>query len=342
MRVIALGRTTVLYESIRALEAAGHDVVLILTCEAAPEYDVTVDDFRSLATELGVPCLVTNTINQPDVVEEIEDAQAEVGVSVNWKTIVGSEARNAVTHGIINCHAGDLPKYRGNAAPNWAMLQGEDEVVITLHFMDTGLDSGPILTKQPFPLTPETQIGDVYAYSEQVTPELFVEVVDGLEAGTIKADSQPEDPGEALRCYPRIPEDSRIDWSRSARYLDRLVRASSEPLPGAYTYLDGQRLTVWRAHAEQPETEILGTPGQVAHRRPDNGTVAVVTNDGFLVLEQVSLDDGNRRSATDLITSHRTRLGMATSEEISQMADEMAALRQRVEELESQSQSSRE
>jgi len=342
MRVAAFGRTEVLYKSILALEDAGHEVVFVATCEAEPEYEADVEDFRSLAADLDASFLLTEDINDPDSVGALKRTDPDVGVSVNWKTLVRSIVRNAAGRGVINCHAGDLPRYRGNAAPNWAILQDEGEVVVTLHFMDEGLDSGPILAKRSLPLTPETHIGDVYEFSRDVAPELFVEAIDGLESGTVEPTPQPSDPGEALRCYPRIPADSRIEWARSASFLARLIRASSEPLPGAYTYLNRERLTVWRAHVDLPETGVLGTPGQVARRRPDVGEVAVLTGDGFLVLEEIQLGEGDRRAATEVIKSHRTRLGMNIPDELARLANEVAKLRARLDGPEGHSQSRRE
>jgi methionyl-tRNA formyltransferase len=145
---------------------------------------------------------------------------------------------------------------------------------------------------------------------------------------------QSDDPDDSLRCYPRIPEDSRIDWSLPADRLARLVRASAEPLPGAYTFLDRERLTVWRARAEPAPNPYLGTPGQVTERRPSEGEVAVATGDEFLVLETVEMQDTGRVPATEAIRSHRTRLGMSGQEAISDVLNRVSALEERIAELE--------
>jgi len=169
----------------------------------------------------------------------------------------------------------------------------------------------------------------VYEFSRAVAPEMFVEVVDGFASGSISPRPQPDDPSAALRCYPRLPVDSRLDWRDPAPKLDRIVRATAEPLPGAYTFLGTERVTVWRSHAEEADTPHLGTPGQVAERRPDDGTVVVVTGDGFLALETVETATHGRTEATDVITSHRDRLGMHAPEELSELVT-------RVERLEEQ------
>lgn len=308
MRVVALGRTRVLYRTVRQLEAAGHDVVAVLTASAGDHYEATVENFRALADDVDATFHCPDGINDAETVSLVRDHDPDVGVSVNWPTVVGSELRDAVEHGVVNSHAGDLPRYRGNAAPNWAIIDGEDEVVFTLHLMDDGLDTGPVLLKHSCPLTPETYIGDVYAYSREHTPGRFVEAVDGLESGAIEPTPQPDDPQKALRCYPRRPEDSRIAWSDPATRIARLVRASAEPLDGAYVVRDGTRLTVWRAHAEELPTPVRGVPGQVIDCRFDVGEVAVLTGEGALVLETIEVGGSGRIEPTEIVDSTRTRL----------------------------------
>ena len=331
MKVVALGRTRVLYRTIEALEAAGHDVVLVLTATAGDHYEVGPGEFRDLAAEIGATFRRPESINDPETVGLVRAHDPEVGVSVNWPTVVGSELREAVNRGIVNSHAGDLPRYRGNAAPNWAIIDGEDEVVFTLHLMDDGLDTGPVLLKHACPLTTETYIGDVYAYSRANTPETFVEAVDGLESGAIEPTPQPTAPEAALRCYPRRPEDSRIEWSATATHLARVVRASAEPLAGAYTFYDGARLTVWRARAKEPPTPVRGVPGQVTDRRPDAGEVTVLTGDGVLVLEQVAVDGGGRVDPADVIATTRARLGFDVPTRLSRLSERVESLRTRLD-----------
>jgi len=130
--------------------------------------------------------------------------------------------------------------------------------------------------------------------------------------GTLTPLPQESDPRRPLRCYPRQPADSALDWTAPASRLDRIIRASSEPLFGAFTLNDGAKLTDWRAHPEQPDVDVLGTPGQVAEVRSGRGEVAVLTGDGFLVLEEVETEADGRCEATAVIQSNRDRLESTT------------------------------
>jgi UDP-4-amino-4-deoxy-L-arabinose formyltransferase/UDP-glucuronic acid dehydrogenase (UDP-4-keto-hexauronic acid decarboxylating) len=294
MRFAALGRTRMLLDGIRACVAAGHEPAFIATAPAAPEYDVREDDFRALAAELG--CVFAATLE--------EGVHADVAISVNWPTLIDPGFLARFPHGVLNGHAGDLPRFRGNACPNWAILQGESHVVATVHEMAEELDAGPIVLQDALPLSDETYVGDVYAWMAATFPRLFAEALTGLESGTITPRPQS---GQALRCYPRRPEDGWIDWSQPADRIARLVRASAEPFAGAFSALDGEPITIWRAHAAPLREPSLGVPGQVM--AIGAGEVDVLSGGGRLVLETVETASAGRVPAPDAIRSTRSRLG---------------------------------
>lgn len=327
MRVAALGRTQLLYDSVREIARRGHRVVLIGTSPAAPEYSRREEDFAALAAELGCPFFCDARIGREENLRLIAEAGAEVAVSTNWVSVIPGEVLRMFPHGVVNSHFGDLPRYRGNACPNWAILQGEREIVITLHQMAEELDAGPILMQRPVPLDAGTYVGDVYRYTEEHLAGMYADVVDGLEAGTLTPRPQPADPALALRCYPRVPGDALLAWEHPAEHLARLVRASAEPFGGAFTYLGGARLTVWRARAEPLSSSSLAVPGTVAWIRRESGEVGVLTGDGVLVLGEVQPEGGARQPAAAVVRSARARLGL-------RLEDEVPALRARVAELE--------
>lgn len=334
MHVTAIGRTRILANTVEEVHSAGHEIDCIITCAAADFYDVTAEDFRELADRVDAEYHFYDSVSDDGLLDILERLPSEVAVSVNWKYLLGQSVLEVFPHGILNAHAGDLPRYRGNAAPNWAILNGEDEVVLTVHQMEPEIDAGPIIAQSSVPVTEETYLGEVYEAMETTFPELFTESLSEFEAGTATLEPQPTDPADALRGYPRTPKDSEIDWSQSSEYLHRLVRASAEPLFGAFTYLGTEKLRVWRARTEQPPHDYCGAPGQVAERRPGEGEVAVITSDGFLILEEVQLGDDQRCPATEVITSIRTRLGMDKETEIRRLNDRISELESRLAEFE--------
>jgi methionyl-tRNA formyltransferase len=300
---------------------------MIVTTEGEPEYSVDISDFEDLAADIDARFYSTLDLASEEVLTRFTETGCDVAVSVNWQRLIPADILDHFKYGVLNAHAGDLPRYRGNATPNWALINGEDEVVLTVHRMVPELDAGPILAQKSIPVDKRTTIGEIYDDLYELTPLLFAEVVDNLESGTVEATPQPTDDEEVLRTYPRTPKDSEIDWEQSATRIERIVRASSEPFFGAFTYFGTNKLRIWRARAEFPGFEYFGTPGQVAERRPGSGEVAVITGDGFLVLEEVQLEDGDRLSPNEVITSNRTQLGMDVTGTIRR-------LKSRIDELE--------
>ena len=333
MKVVALGRTEMLYDSVLEVKRYGHEIVLVITSQESPEYKRRANDFKFLAESLGVDFIQTENINSPEVISVIKKNTPDIAISVNWRTIIGQEVLDCFLYGIINAHAGDLPLYRGNAVPNWAIISGEKEIVLTLHLMVLDLDAGPIVLQRKMPISINTRIGDVYEFMRKNFPVMFAEAVSELEKGTITPLRQPTDLSLALRCYPRTPKDGEIDWKQQGIQLDRLVRATSEPFAGAYTYIGTEKLIIWRAHYESSLYPFLGTPGQIAERRTTTGEVVVVTGEGFLVLEEVETKSKGRKKAIEIIKTIRTRMGMDITGEITNLKEKIRELKKMLEEM---------
>jgi len=322
MRIVALGRTEILYNSILELKKNGHEIVLIITCQESPGYKITANDFKLLANSLGVEFIKAENINAPSVISQIKKQSPDIGISVNWRYIIDKKVRDCFPHGIINAHAGDLPRYRGNATPNWAIINGENKIVLTLHLMTTQLDAGQILLQKEMQISNKTYISDIYDFINKNCPKMFSKIINNYESNSIAPKEQSKKPKSILRCYPRNPKDGEIDWSKQSHELDRLIRAVSDPFAGAYTFLGIEKLIIWKAHQEIPPYNFLGTPGQVAEIKPKTGEVAVITGDGFLVLEEVETKSVGRTRASEIIKTPRTRLGLDISGEIIKLNEE--------------------
>lgn len=326
LRVAAIGRTHWLYDAIEAVAARGHEIVLIGTAPAAPEYLRTERDFVSLAGQLGCPSFVTTRLEQEEIVAAISAADADVCISMNWPGLIRAATLARFPMGVVNAHPGDLPRYRGNACPNWAILQGERSVVLTLHRMTEILDAGPILARHAIPIDDTTYIADVYERLTAMIPAMYADLTDALAADTVIEQEQPSYPWEGMRCHPRRPVDGLLDWSLPAVQLARLVRASAEPFAGAFSYVDGQLLRVWRARAVDSEFPMLGVPGQVIAIDASAGIVHILCGEGILELSQVSLGEGERMQPTSMIRSTRQRLGVDLVAMVAELQARLAAL----------------
>lgn len=316
LRIAVLGRTSLLFNTMKLLASCGHEIVLIGTCKAAPEYDITEKDFENYAKEENIKFFCNGNLEDAVIFNLLEQIKADIAVSVNWVNIIGAKVIEIFKYGILNAHAGDLPRYRGNACPNWAILLGEKTIGVSVHFMASGdLDAGAILIKRYYDVNVQTRIGEIYQWLNSVIPEMFLEAVSGLEKGTIVVKHQSENKNDWLRVYPRKPADGLIDWNRSALDIERLVNASSEPFAGAYTWYKMKKMVIWRALAKEWDCPSVAVPGQVVRKDGITGQVDIACGEGVLCLVEVSLERKKLRPC-EIITSMRDRVGMNVEDEI--------------------------
>ena len=290
MRIAIIGRTQVLYESALKLVEEGHQIACVITAAAAPEYTRTQEDFRDLAKQLGASFFQSVTLRKPEIRDACEGL--DIGVSINWVSIVAQREIDLFQFGILNVHNGDLPRYRGNAAPNWAIINGEERITTSVHLMEGDrLDSGRIVSRDHFKVGPNTTITEFYAWWEEVTPGLLVLAIRRLEKDATHAiDYADPDSPHGFRGYPRLPLDGYIDWNLPADEIHNLVRAVTYPFSGAYTFhvTDSQvmKLYIFQSRLIERETNDLATPGQVILNDPESGQSQVMCGEGVLGIAQ--------------------------------------------------------
>lgn len=280
MKVAIIGRTSMLYNAVSKLLESGHEIRAVITAKSAPEYTKREDDFRALAKEARASFFLTSRLDKPEIIQEIKGS--DIAVSVNWVSIFTQEQIDCFKVGILNAHMGDLPRYRGNACPNWAILNGEKEIVISTHLVEAGqLDCGRIIVQDRLEIAQTTYIGDIYAWAETSVPNMFVKALSLLQQDTgYKLKYTDAFDAESFRCYPRRPEDSKIEWGSCAEKIHRLIRASSRPFSGAYGFLDGERITIWKAELYGDNEHYAAMPGQICEVRQQYFVVA--TGEGKL------------------------------------------------------------
>lgn len=304
--IVAIGRSRYLYDAVRHLAAVGHPVAAIVSDEAYDEYDVNAEQFQSLAEEVGAHFLrASSLVRERDRLAEIvHSGKVAAAVSANWRYKIPATVLDLFPSGVLNFHLGNLPDYKGNATVNWTILAGEQEIFANVHKMAPELDAGDVIARASITLGPDTYVGDVIAEAERLAPQLFEQAL----ARLVSEPNAVEVPGTTagLRCYPRLPEDGQIDWSQSVETVCRLVRASSKPFGGAYSYLDGARFTIWRAAVVPHGQPFMAVPGHVLEIRSDTGTVLVACGDGTLELEEVEREGDGHRPA-EMIRSIRSR-----------------------------------
>lgn len=292
MRIAIIGRTEMLYKTAQLISERGYDIPLIITSKEAPEYKVTAEDFRQLALDVNAEFIYSGTLEKDEIAEKISSiGNIDIAISINFTGVISNRIIDLFRFGILNAHGGDLPRYRGNACQAWAIINGEKEIGLCIHRMIGGeLDSGDVIERKVYPMTINTRIEEVYNWFEKDIPEMMVSAILKINSGNKNIFvKQSVDLNDALRCYPRRPEDGRIHWAQSAENIIRLINASSEPYGGAFAFFENERVIIWRAELYQDFENYLAVPGQIA-AIIDNGVV-VITGSGKILITLVEANN---------------------------------------------------
>ncbi|MFN8036036.1 MAG: methionyl-tRNA formyltransferase [Acidimicrobiia bacterium] len=278
MRIAFLGTPADAVPSLRALHAAGFEVPLVVTqpdrrrgrgSEAMPS------PVKAAASELGLE--VRTPVRAIEIADELVGSGAEVGVVVAFGQLLPQALLDVPPLGFVNVHFSLLPRWRGAAPVERAMLAGDAETGVCLMQIEAGLDTGPVFARRAVGIDPDETAGELHARLVELGTALLLETLPGLASAT----PEPQ-VGEHTYAARLTVEEFELDWARPARELALLARAGN-PRPGAWTTLGGKRFKVWRARAADagPAAGAADTPGLVG----PHGTV--VTGDGALVLVEV-------------------------------------------------------
>jgi methionyl-tRNA formyltransferase len=213
----------------------------------------------------------------------------------------------------VNVHYAALPKYRGRANVNWAIINGEPETAISIHVIAPGLDAGNILFQQAITIGPDDTVADVYDALNEIQRKVLGEAVARFLDGFLGV---PQDESESNYGCSRVPADGEIDWSAPTDRIYALIRALSPPYPGAHSYLEMRHITIARASPVRGGRRYVGrVPGRVVGRSKADGSVDILTGDGTLRIHQVIVaENAQVVPAAAVITSTRQTLGLRTAD----------------------------
>lgn len=289
MRIAIIGRTEILYETVELLSYHGFKIPLIITSKEAPEYTKTSKDFEELAKKIGAKYIYTNRLDEHK--EDIKSAGCEIAVSLNYSSIISQDVIDLFPLGVLNAHGGDLPRYRGNACQAWAILNGEDKIGLCIHSMIGGeVDSGNIIDKEYLSIDVNTKVTKCWEWMAERIPQMFLSSVQKLQKDpSYVLEVQSKDPKDALRCYPRVPEDGKIDWNKPNIEILRLINASNKPYAGAYCFYEDKKLIIWDAELFEDDEIFLAEVGQIANI-DKGGSIIVITGNGKLKINEVEYD----------------------------------------------------
>jgi methionyl-tRNA formyltransferase len=317
--------------SFRTLQALiRHRMNLVGVLDLSPLRAANVSGYTrmdSLAQASDTPYLEFEDINAPRIVDAVRKWAPDVFFIVGLSQLVKDELLSIPRLGCVGFHPTRLPEGRGRAPVSWMTLEGRPGAA-TFFQMNAGADAGPILAQEPFAVDPTDYASDVTEKLEAAIDAALDRWLPRLKRGEWKAAPQAED--RATFYGKRNPEDGLIDWNWGAGKIHALVRATSHPYPGAYTFIDNRKCIVWRAEPE-PKLPYRGVPGRIVHFEEGKGPL-VQTGDGLLWLTETEWEtsDGGEKPPKLRVGA---LLGYQPGNEIHLLKKRLAELEARMEKL---------
>lgn len=312
MKVIFMGTPDFSVGTLEALVEAGHEVVLAVTQPDKPKgrgKEMQFTPVKECAMRYGIPVFQPVKVRQQECIEELRKYEADIMVVVAFGQILPKEILEMTPYGCINVHASLLPKYRGAAPIQWAIINGETESGVTTMQMNEGLDTGDMLLKTVIPFADDETGGSLHDKLSAAGAKLCVETLEGLQAGSIV----PEPQGETTTDYARMLDKQlgNINWKQSAVEIERLIRGLS-PWPSAYTNWNGKIMKIWSAKAlEGIKSSEEGTIVKV-----EKDAFYVQTGEGYLKVEELQIPGKKRMDAGAFLRGYEVKEGNVLSNDV--------------------------
>jgi methionyl-tRNA formyltransferase len=303
MRVAFAGTPEFADRSLAAILAAGHTVPLVLTQPDRPAgrgLEPQTSAVGRTAKARGLPLYQPSTLKANDALAPILEAAPDVLVVAAYGLILPQAALDIPRFGCLNVHASLLPRWRGAAPIQRAILAGDESTGVCIMQMDAGLDTGPVLISRSVPIVIEETASSLHDKLAELGSELIVAALHQLDDGSASAVSQAAD---GITYATKVSKaEARLDWRKTAAELDRVVRAFN-PFPGAVTEFCGTSLKIWRAKV----CNASGEPGTVLSA--DGRGIVVACGTGSLCLAELQRAGGRRLDAGQFVAGTKVTVG---------------------------------
>lgn len=295
---------------IEALLAAGYEIAAVFTHRDNPGENVYFRSVARLCAEHGIPAYVPDRIDHPLWRARLEQIAPDFIFSFYYRELLPQSILDLATRGAFNLHGSLLPRYRGRAPLNWVLVNGEPYTGLTLHHMVARADAGDIVGQRRVDIDDADTAPTLQQKMAVAAAELLAEQLPLLAAG--RAARTPQDDAQATYVGRRTPADGFIDWSRSARTVRNLVRAVTQPYPGAFTFAGDRKVFIWSASIAAQPHDLQ--PGTVLAENP----LTIACGDGALTIDAGQTEDGlyvaGSQLAQELNLVRGARLGARASD----------------------------
>ncbi len=303
MKIVFMGTPDFARDSLKAVVEAGHEVALVVTNPDKPKgrgMKLIPSDVKKYAIERNLEVVQPVKVrNNPEFVEQLKDINPDVICVVAYGKIIPKEILDIPRLGCINVHGSLLPKYRGAAPIQWAVLNGDKKTGITTMFMDVGMDTGDMINKEVVQIGDDETTGELWDRLSIIGAKLLVKTLKDLENGTYKREKQ----GDDFTVAPMIKKEmAKIDWeNQTSSEIKNLVRGLN-PFMGAFSFLNDKKIKIWKVEKlnDKPEKE----PGTVLVSDSKAGLV-IATKDGAVSVLEIQGENSKRMGISDYLRGNK-------------------------------------
>lgn len=311
MKIVYMGTPDFAVLPLRAMKEAGYEVAAVVTQPDKPKgrgKTMLPTPVKEEAVSLGIPVHQPAKVRDPEFQETLKGIAPDLIVVAAFGQIIPKTILTLPRFGCINIHASLLPKYRGAAPIQQAVIDGEKESGVTIQKMGEGLDTGDMISKEVVVLSKEETGGSLFDKLSKAGADLLVKTLPSIFDGTAVYEKQPE---ESPTPYAAMitKQMGLLDFTKSAEVLERLVRGLN-PWPSAYTFLNGKTLKVWKSSVEEEKGSAL--PGTVV--KTDRRGIHVACCDKTLILEEIQLEGKKRMDADAFLRGYPVEAGTKFSD----------------------------
>ncbi|WP_163935665.1 bifunctional UDP-4-amino-4-deoxy-L-arabinose formyltransferase/UDP-glucuronic acid oxidase ArnA [Paraferrimonas sp. SM1919] len=284
MKAIVFAYHDIGCEGIRRVLDAGIEIEAVFTHVDNPNENQFFESVAQLAAERGLPVYAPEDANHPIWVERIKEMNPDFVFSFYYRNLLKQEILDIPAKGAFNLHGSLLPKYRGRVPANWAIINGESETGVTLHAMTVKADAGDIAAAKKVDILDADTAQTLHAKLKVAAGELLAETLPKLMSGSVVL--TPQDENLATKFGGRCAEDGEISWVKSARENFNLVRAVTQPYPGAFTFTGNRKVTIWKSTALTTQSDKA--PGTILSTKP----LVVACKEGALQIDAGQTETG--------------------------------------------------
>lgn len=306
LNILFMGTPDFAKESLEAIYKAGHQIIGVVTNPDKPQgrgMKLVASPVKEFALEKNIPIYQpTKLRNNQEIIEEIKNLNPDVICVVAYGKILPKEILDIPRLGCINVHGSLLPKYRGAAPIQWAILNGDKKTGITTMYMDVGMDTGDMILKEEVEIGDDETTGELWNKLSKIGGDLLVKTLEKIENGIAPREKQ----GDNFTLAPMLDKEmAKIDWdNKSAREIKNLVRGLN-PIMGAYTFLNGKKIKFWKVDIatdiDFDENNINNfTNGTVIISNQRDG-LFIKTKDGILKVLEIQGENAKRMNIGDFL-----------------------------------------